>query len=190
VRTGIGARASVDLIPSALEPVYGTRAPSGFAIYVRFRPQRMSEGHGKRMGAPKHTVAHEGHAASPVPVTPSQVVEQFHAALAAADTTAVAALLDTGAVILESGDVETRAEYLAHHLAADIEFSRAVPSVRQLRSAEEHDGTAWVVSTSRSTGQFDGRALDSDGAELVVLARSANGWRIVAIHWSSHRHRP
>lgn len=129
------------------------------------------------------------HAASAVLATPAQVVEQFHAALAAADTTAVAALLDTGAVILESGDLETRAEYLAHHLSADIEFSRAVRSVRQLRSAQEHDGTAWVVSTSRATGQFEGRAVDSDGAELVVLARSANGWRIVAIHWSSHRHR-
>lgn len=62
VRTGIGARASVDLIPAALEPVYGTRAPGGFAIYIRFRPQRMSEGHDKRMGAPKTPGAHRGHA--------------------------------------------------------------------------------------------------------------------------------
>ena len=128
--------------------------------------------------------------ASPALVSPSQVVERFHAALAAGDSGAAAALLDTGAVILESGDLETRAEYLAHHLPADIEFARAVRGVRQLRRAEERDGTAWVVSTSRSTGQFEGRAVDGDGAELVVLARSANGWRIVAIHWSSHRHRP
>lgn len=128
-------------------------------------------------------------AASPAPTSPSQVVEQFHAALAAGDSSAAAALLDTGAVILESGDLETRAEYLAHHLPADIEFARAVRSVRQLRRADERDGTAWVVSTSRSTGQFQGRAVDGDGAELIVLARSANGWRIVAIHWSSHRHR-
>lgn len=62
VRTGIGARASVDLIPAALEPVYGSRAPRGFAVYLRFRPQRMSEGRGKRMEAPKGTGAHEGHA--------------------------------------------------------------------------------------------------------------------------------
>lgn len=121
--------------------------------------------------------------------SPSRVVEQFHAALAAGDSGAAAALLDTAAVILESGDLETRAEYLAHHLPADIEFARAVHSTRQLRRAEERDGTAWVVSTSRSTGEFKGRAVDGDGAELIVLARSANGWRIVAIHWSSHRHR-
>ena len=58
VRTGIGARASMDLVPHALAPVYGTRAPSGVAIYVRFRPQRMSEGHEKRRGEPGR---HEGH---------------------------------------------------------------------------------------------------------------------------------
>ena len=128
--------------------------------------------------------------ASAVAATPSRVVEQFHAALAAGDTSAVATLLDTGAIILESGELETRAEYLAHHLAADIEFTRAVNAVRQLRHAEERDGIAWVASTSRAAGQFDVRAVDSDGAELIVLARSVAGWRIVAIHWSSHRHRP
>jgi hypothetical protein len=52
VRTGIGGRASIDFVPSALEPFYGTARPSGFAIYVRFRPQRMSEGRGMRMNTP------------------------------------------------------------------------------------------------------------------------------------------
>ncbi len=61
VRTGIGARASVDFIPSSLEPYYGTRAPRGFAIYVRFRPQRASEGHDARMAAPKSDDAHGAH---------------------------------------------------------------------------------------------------------------------------------
>ncbi|MEP6990815.1 MAG: hypothetical protein ABJA80_07805 [bacterium] len=50
VRTGIGVRASVDIIPSALRATYGTTTPAGFAVYVRFRPQRMSEGHEVRMG--------------------------------------------------------------------------------------------------------------------------------------------
>ena len=130
------------------------------------------------------------HPTPPVPETPAQVVDQFHVALAAGDTAATAALLDTGAIILESGDVEIRAEYLAHHMSADIAFARAVHAVRQLRRAEERGGVAWVASTSRATGQFEGRVVDSDGAELIVLARSGTGWRIVAIHWSSHRHRP
>jgi hypothetical protein len=58
VRTGIGVRASIDVVPSTLEPYYGTRAPAGLAVYVRFRPQRVSEGHDKRIGAPMHTPMH------------------------------------------------------------------------------------------------------------------------------------
>jgi hypothetical protein len=63
VRTGIGARASINFLPSALEPHYGSRTPRGFALYVRFRPQRASEGHDLRMSAPKATPhdAHSGH---------------------------------------------------------------------------------------------------------------------------------
>jgi hypothetical protein len=58
VRTGIGGRASIDFVPSALESFYGTRTPRGFALYVRFRPQRASEGHDMRMSTPTHG-AHE-----------------------------------------------------------------------------------------------------------------------------------
>jgi hypothetical protein len=59
VRTGIGIRASVDLIPSALEPYYGTRAARGFAMYVRFRPQRASEGHSMRMAPAAAPMRHD-----------------------------------------------------------------------------------------------------------------------------------
>ena len=38
---GLGGRASVNFVPSALEPAYGTRTPAGFDVYVRVRPKRM-----------------------------------------------------------------------------------------------------------------------------------------------------
>lgn len=41
---GVGGRASVDFIPVALEPYYGTRTPAGFSVYVRVRPKRMESG--------------------------------------------------------------------------------------------------------------------------------------------------
>ena len=62
VRTGIGGRASVDFIPSALDSYYGSRSPKGFAIYVRFRPQRMSAGSDMRMDGTKATTPASGHA--------------------------------------------------------------------------------------------------------------------------------
>jgi ketosteroid isomerase-like protein len=119
-----------------------------------------------------------------------RAVEQFHAAIAAADTAAVQRLLHASAVVLESGDLETRAEYFAHHLAADIAFARGVPSTRSLRSVTVRGDAAWVVATSRTTGKLENRDVDSDGAELMVLRRDNGEWRIAAIHWSSRRHRP
>ena len=65
VRTGIGGRASVDFIPSALEPYYGSRSPKGFAIYVRFRPQRMSAGSDMRMDGTKSATPASVHAGHP-----------------------------------------------------------------------------------------------------------------------------
>jgi hypothetical protein len=49
---------------------------------------------------------------------------------------------------------------------------------------------AWVASTSETTGSFNGRAVNSEGAELMVLTKGPSGWRIVAIHWSSRRRTP
>jgi hypothetical protein len=39
---GVGARASVDLLPNTLRLVYGTTHPTGYAVYLRVRPAKMS----------------------------------------------------------------------------------------------------------------------------------------------------
>jgi len=114
-------------------------------------------------------------------------VKRFHAALAAGDSAAALALLAPDAEVLESGERETRAEYRAHHLPADIEFARAVRSERGPVRVRVRGGVAWATTTSTAHGTFRGRAIDSTGAELMVLVRTEAGWRIAAIHWSSHR---
>lgn len=48
---------------------------------------------------------------------------------------------------------------------------------------------AWVSSTSTTNGEFRGRVVHSTGAELMVLRRTPDGWRIAAIHWSSRARR-
>jgi len=116
-------------------------------------------------------------------------IRGFHSALAAGDSLQALALLDSEVVILESGDEEGLAEYRAHHLAADIEFSRAVKTMASPIRVTVRGDVAWASSTSNTAGTFRGRAINSAGAELMVLARSNGGWRIVAIHWSSHARR-
>lgn len=117
----------------------------------------------------------------------ASTVERFHRALAAGDSAGALALLAPDATILESGGAESVAEYRSHHLAADIEFARAVREARSPLRVRVRGDAAWVSSTSTAQGEFRGRAVNSAGAELMVLARSADGWRIAAIHWSSRR---
>jgi ketosteroid isomerase-like protein len=116
-------------------------------------------------------------------------VERFHAALAAGDSAAALALLSDDVVILESGGVETRDDYRAHHLPADIEFARAVPSQRGAMTVRVRGDAAWASATSTTTGEFRGRQINSTGAELVVLSRERGAWKIRAIHWSSRARR-
>ena len=118
------------------------------------------------------------------------VVERFHEALTNGDSAAAVSLLAPDAVILESGGVETRAEYLSHHLPGDIAFARAIRSTRGPMRVTIHGNVAWATSTSTTIGSYRDRAINSAGAELMVLSRSRDGWRIRAVHWSSRARRP
>ncbi len=114
------------------------------------------------------------------------VVRSFHEALRRGDVQAVQQLLAPDAVILESGHVESRQEYLSHHLSSDVEFAKAVPSKVTKSEATVSGQTAWVRSATVSQGKFRNRNIKLSGAELVVLTRNATGWEIRAVHWSSH----
>jgi ketosteroid isomerase-like protein len=117
----------------------------------------------------------------------ASVVRQFHHALARGDSGAALALLADDAVVLEAGSIETRAEYEQHHLPADIRFVQAVPSKQGAARVVVVGDVAWTTSTSETTGTFEGRPVNSVGAELIVLSRTTRGWQIRAIHWSSRR---
>jgi ketosteroid isomerase-like protein len=112
-------------------------------------------------------------------------VQAFHEALARGDSAAALALLAPDLQVLESGSLENRDEYRRHHLPADIAFARAVPSQRGELSVVVSGDVAWVTGTSRTTGTYRERAINSAGVELMVLSRAPAGWQIRAIHWSS-----
>jgi ketosteroid isomerase-like protein len=114
-------------------------------------------------------------------------LHRFHDALEKGDSAAALALLTPDVTILESGGIETWADYRSHHLAADIAYAKAVPSKRTVVSVNVAGAVAWVVSTSISEGQNNGRAVNSAGAELIVLKKVGADWKVSAIHWSSRR---
>lgn len=117
------------------------------------------------------------------------VVERYHQALESGDSAGALAILTSDAIILESGGMETREEYRSHHLPADIAFARAVKTVRGPIRVVVRGDVAWAASTNIVEGEFRGRRVNSASAELMVLTRAADGWKIAAIHWSSRTRR-
>ena len=113
-------------------------------------------------------------------------VDAFHAALKRGDARAAAAVLAEDALIFESGEAEhSKAEYAAHHLPADAEFSRGVSSVVTRRSGRSDGNLAWIASEGRTTGTYQGRVIDSLSTETMILRRVGRSWKIIHIHWSS-----
>ncbi|MGH7649907.1 MAG: hypothetical protein ACREND_17480, partial [Gemmatimonadaceae bacterium] len=40
---GLGGRLAIDFVPAAIAPDYGSRTPTGFAVYLRIRPRRLPQ---------------------------------------------------------------------------------------------------------------------------------------------------
>lgn len=117
------------------------------------------------------------------------VVDAFHSALAAGDSATALSMLADDVTILESGGVEDKEHYRSGHLSGDMRFAQAVPRERGDIEVSVMGDVAWAHSTSITQGQMGDREINSQGAELVVLAREGGVWKIKAIHWSSRRRR-
>ncbi|HIF24223.1 MAG TPA: hypothetical protein EYQ27_20520 [Gemmatimonadetes bacterium] len=87
------------------------------------------------------------------------VVDAFHAAIVAGDSTTALSHLAEDVTILESGRAQNKEEYRSGHLAGDMRFAGAVPSERgemevrlmgnwrgPIRPAS--DRAEWVTATS------------------------------------------
>ncbi len=118
-----------------------------------------------------------------------EVVDTYHAALASGDSTTALELLADDVTILESGGVENKEHYRSGHLSGDMRFAQAVPRERGEITVQVIGDVAWAWSTNTAQGRMGEREVNSQGAELVVLARGDAGWKIKAIHWSSRQRR-
>ena len=125
-------------------------------------------------------------ALAPAVAAAAGTVDAFHAALRRGDTAAALALLAEEALIFEEGRAErSKAEYAAHHLGADSEFSKAVPGEALRRRGEAAGDMAWIATEGRSKGRYRDTDVNRVTDETMVLRRDGAAWKIVHIHWSS-----
>ena len=114
------------------------------------------------------------------------IVEQFSAALKSGDLTPAGELLADDVVILEGGGAEySREEYLSSHAKHDAAFLKDAHVQVTRRTTGAEGPLAWVATESELYVTEKGQALTLLSTETMVLKRTAAGWRIVHIHWSS-----
>ena len=113
------------------------------------------------------------------------VVDAFYGAVAAGHADVAMGLIAPDAVFVESGKIETRAEYEANHLPADIEFESQIKPIRgPARVTFDGRDTAWVISRA----EYDeGNPEKYINTQLMVLTRDSGSWRIRSISWSSNQ---
>jgi len=123
---------------------------------------------------------------APAAGSPEAAAKALHAALSSGNAAQVQFLLDPQVLILESGGAErSRAEYAAHHLQADMEFLKHAKYVVQRQTGDRLGDMAWVSTESSIDGESKGQSIKLASAETLVLRKSANGWKVVHVHWSS-----
>jgi len=97
------------------------------------------------------------------------------------------ALIAEDAMFVEGGRIETREQYEANHLPADVEFEQAVAGNRTSTKVTIDRDAAWVIATTEYHGKFENEPVNFVSAQLMLLTRQGSNWRIRSIHWSSRR---
>ncbi len=143
------------------------------------------------LAATAHKGPHPPAAGADAAIEPSaqpavEVVTQFSAALKDGDLTRAGALLAADVLILESGGAErSRDEYLSGHATHDAAFLKGAHVQVKQRTARAMGDLAWVATESELHATKAGKPITLQSSETMVLKRTAQGWRIAHIHWSS-----
>ena len=91
---------------------------------------------------------------------------------------------------IDDTDAErSREEYLGHHAVSDAAFLKGAHRQLLRQRARTAGEFAWVGTESELHAQKDGKPLTVQSTETMVLKQTADGWRIVHIHWSSRTRR-
>jgi ketosteroid isomerase-like protein len=118
---------------------------------------------------------------------PTEVVDAYREAVKRGDRAGVVAELAADLVIYEQGFEEHgRDAYVEHALGNDLTFASMVQREQLGREAWEDGNVAWVLVRSVDRGDFDGRKLELENTETLLLRRTDAGWKIVHIHRSAH----
>jgi len=114
-----------------------------------------------------------------------KVVMQFHQALQGGDKSKARGFLADDVIIYEGGRVERSADdYANHHMLADMKYLAQLKVEILEHEVREVGETAYSISKTKLTGEFQGKDVKSEGMESMILMKKNGKWKIAHIHWS------
>lgn len=115
---------------------------------------------------------------------PALVADALYTALRSGDADAVANILAEDVLILEGGHAQTnRSEYMSGHMKSDMAFLPNVTSTTLDRKTNQAGDLAWVITHSRTQGQYRDKPIDETSREMLVMKHDGHAWRVTLIHW-------
>jgi len=115
-----------------------------------------------------------------------KVVRQFHQALKTSDKVTARRLLADEVMIFEGGGVERSAdEYAQHHMLSDMKYIAAINSELLEHNVKVIGDSAVSMSRSNTSGTYNGKALNYQSMETMILEKQLGDWKIIHIHWSN-----
>ncbi|WP_417461157.1 DUF2231 domain-containing protein [Kordiimonas sp.] len=109
----------------------------------------------------------------------------FYAALKAGDEATVARLLADDVLIIEGGHAQTtKAAYMSGHMKSDMAFLPNMESKTLSRETGQAGDRAWVVTHSRTIGNYRGQEYNRMGREFMLLRQKGHDWKIELIEWA------
>jgi ketosteroid isomerase-like protein len=142
--------------------------------------------HDQADAKPAAAISMDGLAANAEPGAEA-AAKAFHAALQKGDRAAVLALLAPEVVVSEEGENQSREQYAAGHLGADIAFLKSA-SIKPVSVGSMPMGdTAMVGSRSEIRTSGNDKSVAMLSSEMLTLKKTPKGWLITRIEWASEK---
>jgi ketosteroid isomerase-like protein len=125
---------------------------------------------------------------SPEATAAVQVVNTFMASLASGQLEAARKLMTPDAVVMVDGQViGNRDAYIDGAAKGDAAALKTVQRELLRRDAKAGPNFGWVLSEKRLRSPGSAQGPSEVVTETMLLARTAEGWKIAHIHWSGRR---
>jgi len=119
---------------------------------------------------------------------PSKASDHLFEALKNGDSAAVGSLLADDVLIIEGGHAQTsKDDYMAGHMKSDMAFLPHMETAVLDRTRGRAGNRAWVVTYSRSKGNYKGKDYDHETREFLLLRKQDGEWKIAMIEWAEQK---